>query len=56
MSWMTGGSIPDRGREFIFSAARPDRLWGPPILLSNGYQGFFPWGWGKADHSPPSSL
>jgi hypothetical protein len=21
----------------------PERLWGPPSLLSNGYQGFFPW-------------
>jgi hypothetical protein len=23
---------------------RLERLWGPPSLLSNGYQGFFPWG------------
>jgi hypothetical protein len=23
---------------------RPDRLCGPPSLLSNGYQGLFPWG------------
>jgi hypothetical protein len=27
----------------IFSSPRcPDRLWGPPNLLSNGYLGFFP--------------
>jgi hypothetical protein len=42
------------------SPPRPERLWGPPSLLSNGY-----WGGGfslgvkrpgrEADHSPPSS-
>jgi hypothetical protein len=38
------GSIPDTGRGFFFLPLRPDRLWGPPSLLSNGYQGSFPWG------------
>jgi hypothetical protein len=32
------GSIPDGGWEFFFSPPRPDRLWGPPSLLSNGYR------------------
>jgi hypothetical protein len=51
------GSIPDRGREFFFQPLRPDRLWGPPSLLSNGYRGPIPLGTpGRdADHSPPSS-
>jgi len=34
-------------------------IWGPPSLLSNGYEGFFPEGvkqlGREADHSPPSS-
>jgi len=33
------------GQEFFFySPPHPDQLWGPPSLLSNGYQGLF---WGK---------
>jgi hypothetical protein len=27
----------------IVWTSRPDRFWGPPSLLSNGYQGLFPW-------------
>jgi hypothetical protein len=40
---MIGGSIPGRGWEFFSSAPPVDRLWGSPSLLSNGYQGLFPW-------------
>jgi hypothetical protein len=28
----------------IYIPPCPDLLWGPPSLLPNGYQGFFPWG------------
>jgi len=31
------GPIPGRGWFFFSSTPRPDRLWGPPSLLSNQY-------------------
>jgi len=40
MGWMVGGSSSGGGWEF-FSSPRPERLWGPPSLLSNGYQALF---------------
>jgi hypothetical protein len=33
------GLIPGRGKRFFSSPQRPDRLWDPPSLLSNGYRG-----------------
>jgi hypothetical protein len=51
------GSIPDRGRGFLFKPLHPDWLWSP--MGFNGYWGLFPWGKAQlgrdADHSPPSS-
>jgi hypothetical protein len=43
-SRMIGGSSPGRGWEFSPLPPRPDPLWDPPSLLSNGYQGLLPWG------------
>jgi hypothetical protein len=48
----TGYELDDRGIGFrvpvvlrIFSSSnRPNRLWGPPNFLPNGYQGLFPRG------------
>jgi hypothetical protein len=34
-------SIPGNAR-FFSSLQRPDGLWGPPSLLSNGYRGLLP--------------
>jgi hypothetical protein len=52
-----GVRVPVRSRIFSYLLS-PDRLWGPPSLLSNGYCGFFS---GvkrpvhEVDHSPPVS-
>jgi hypothetical protein len=48
------------GSKILSSPRRPDRLWGPPSLLSNWYRGLLPRGVKrprrKADHSPPISV
>ena len=55
-SWTVRGSNPDRGE--IFRTC-PDRPWGPPSLLYNGYRAF-PGGKERpgidADPSPPSNV
>jgi hypothetical protein len=52
MGWYHGCSNPGKGWEYFSSLPRPDRLSGPPSLLSNEYQGQFPvskaagvWSW-----------
>jgi hypothetical protein len=34
--------FPGRRKRFFSPPQRPDRLWGPPILLYNGYWGLLP--------------
>jgi hypothetical protein len=50
---------PVKAREFFLQRLCPDRFWGPPSLLYNGYRGFFPGGKARpgrdADHTPPST-
>jgi hypothetical protein len=50
--------FPAGAGKFLFTT-RPERLWGPPSLLSNGYQGGLSLGVKRpgreAHHSPPSS-
>jgi hypothetical protein len=42
-SGWSGVPSPGKGGKFL-SSSRPARLWAPPSLTSNGYQGLFPWG------------
>jgi len=36
--WTVWGSNPVTGKRFSSSPNRPDRVWGPPGLLFNGYR------------------
>jgi hypothetical protein len=57
--WMIGSSSLGRGWECFSSPQCPHCPWGPPSLLSTGYQGALSLGVKRpgreADHPPPSS-
>jgi len=43
MKWTAGVKFPAKVEIFFSSPPLcPDRLWGPPSLLFDGYRGFFP--------------
>jgi hypothetical protein len=60
--WLVDRAIevrsPAGAKDFLYRLC-PDRLWGPPNLLYNGYRGSFAGGKARpgrdADHSLPSS-
>jgi hypothetical protein len=58
-TWLQTGVQVLVGSRISTSPYRPDRLWGPPSILSNGYQAFSP---GvkrqglEADHSSSTSV
>jgi hypothetical protein len=57
VEWEIEGSHPGRSNKFASSPERPDRFWGPPSLLLNGYRRFF-FGANRPGHenlSPASS-
>jgi hypothetical protein len=54
-SWMIGVSSPGRGWKFFSSPPHPDRLCGPPSLLSRGSSLGLKRPGHEGDHSSPSS-
>jgi len=51
---MIQGSIGAGTKGFVTCLKHPDQLWGPSILLPNGYWRLKQWGLVRVDHSPPS--
>jgi hypothetical protein len=57
MATSYGVRFPEAAKVFYSATQRPDRLWGTPSLLSNGYKELFLQTVNRpereADHSPP---